>query len=83
MAQNNKAYVVITGIDIGSGPGAYAQVKYAILTPDDQPASSSGGTSTEALFHYGDSDEAIRQSIVEKIRSQENDPDLDIDFVTG
>lgn len=80
MTQVHKAYVAITSVLRGDqGVAAYSLV---VVNPDnttDGDVSDSGSVT----FNYGDSNHAIRQAIVEEVRTQAGDPDIDVNFVTG
>jgi hypothetical protein len=87
MATGNKAYVVINGDVQAADPttGATVGFSYMILDSGNSFVTPPGAGSIElrAPFNYGDSDQAIRQSVVSVVRDAVSDPDLDVNFISG
>lgn len=88
----SKAYVIV--VDLGTAgtepapdgngtvsTGGMLIVKYIVLTPANIVTAAESITS--GGFSYGDSDQAIRESVAASVRARENDPLLDVTFVTG
>lgn len=83
MPQGNKAYVVINDVSNGTvgAEFGFAGFRYLVLQPDNTIAVI--GTVGAAPFSYGDSNQAIRESVASAIRDAVSDQDLDVNFVTG
>lgn len=85
MADINQAYVVIGGSNpISAGDiGGSVEFTYVVLTPDNTHAVGGAGVQSGAQFNYGDSNEKIRENIVNTVRVSFGDSELDVNFVTG
>jgi hypothetical protein len=81
----NTAYVNINGIQspLGGGPEpAGVSIAYVLLSPDNTVvASDYENENSYVNFEYGASIEDIQNSIVTKIRSANEDPDIHVVFI--
>lgn len=85
MSNVNKAYVVF-----GNGSSTFTEPQgatgdtvtafYTVLTSGNVKAH---GGMTETAVNYGDSNQAIREAVVNAVRTLEDDTTLDVNFITG
>lgn len=78
----NKAYVVINNVaTAGAAPFGSVSANFIVLAPDGSVINT--GEQTVASFDYGASNEKILESLVLEIRAAQNDPSLDVSFISG
>jgi hypothetical protein len=78
VAQRNKAYVILSHAGYSSNV-ARVTATYVVLDPSDNVVT---GDEIYASFDYGDSNEAIHDSVEATLRSLLDDASLDIKFVS-
>lgn len=96
-SQSYKAYVITgygsTPITSGGGTGATISAFAYVLAPDNSDIVGLPGVQVSAHFDYGDSNQAIRESIADAIRANiptwvstgalPSGATVDVNFITG
>ena len=75
MAQGNKAYATFVSFS-----GRAATVSFIVLSPANEQIPPFNANAA-ANFDYGDSNNAIQQSVADAIRTVASDPGLDVNFL--